>query len=167
MARRSAKSRKSAPESDPARAAFDEALKQLHDRALFNPMLMKAHISRQEGNLCPEGGWAVVTNNGAIHVHHSRRAEPEEWLFVIAHCLLHLALDHFKVKEDPFRWNAACDASIYSLFHPSRSAGRPAAQAWTSKQGQDRKTSCTVDSSLKVSPKNACSLARRESQRPT
>ncbi|MGO9411690.1 MAG: DUF2201 family putative metallopeptidase [Spirochaetia bacterium] len=124
MARRSAKSRKSAPESDPARAAFDEALKQLHDRALFNPMLMKAHISRQEGNLCPEGGWAVVTNNGAIHVHHSRRAEPEEWLFVIAHCLLHLALDHFKVKEDPFRWNAACDASIYSLLS-SLKIGRP------------------------------------------
>ena len=64
----------------------------------------------------PRGRMGCCHKHGAIHVHHSRRAEPEEWLFVIAHCLLHLALDHFKVKEDPFRWNAACDASIYSLL---------------------------------------------------
>ncbi len=127
MARRPSKGTTAIP-ADPARAAFEEALRKLHGGALFEPMLSRARISRGEGNPCPQGGWAVVTSNGAIHVHPSRRAEPEEWIFVIAHCLMHLALDHFKVKEDPFTWNAACDAGIYSLL-VSLKIGRPPAGA--------------------------------------
>ena len=35
-----------------------------------------------------------------------------EWAYVIAHCLLHLGLDHFQDKADLIKWNTACDCFI-------------------------------------------------------
>ena len=62
----------------------------------------------------PRDGWASVSATGNIYVHPMRLAAPEEWLFVLAHCGLHLCFGHFqpcharataKVRE----WNVACD----------------------------------------------------------
>jgi len=45
-------------------------------------------------SICPSDGWAVVTCNGTIHLHPTRRATAGEWAWVLAHSLLHLAFGH-------------------------------------------------------------------------
>jgi len=65
---------------------------------------------------CPENGWAIVVDTAEIHVHPTRRAAPEEWAYVLAHCLLHLGLSHFKVRARPAEWNAAACACVARLL---------------------------------------------------
>ena len=101
--------------AEPAAEAFQAGYDLLEQTWMFAPMLRRAAIIRRNGNLCPLGGWAVVTSNGDIHVHPSRRADPEEWQYVLAHCLLHLAFEHFQPQatDELFRlWNAACDIFV-------------------------------------------------------
>src|SRR5262249_5825908 len=71
-----------------------------------------ASVVRREGNLCPRDGWAVVTRGGEIHVHPTRRGDPAEWAYVLAHCLLHLAFCHFRANRQDPEWNAACDLFV-------------------------------------------------------
>lgn len=75
-------------------------------------IIRKDKTNTKEKNYCPEKGWAVVVDNAQIYVHPTRRGEPEEWAFVLAHCVLHLGLEHFKVREKPNEWNAACCAFV-------------------------------------------------------
>lgn len=89
---------------------FDLGLALVGRHPLFQPLSHNAHIIRPpENNQCPEDGWAVVTENGTIHIHPRRKGKPEEWAYVIAHCLLHLGFEHFRKTEQPRLWNAACD----------------------------------------------------------
>ena len=81
----------------------------LHEHPLFAPLLMRTHVYRVHDGYCPPDGWAVVLENGRIDVHDKRRGEPDEWAYVVAHCLLHLAFGHFHVGEKWIEWNTACD----------------------------------------------------------
>ncbi|WP_405150542.1 hypothetical protein OG589_18010 [Sphaerisporangium sp. NBC_01403] len=38
--------------------------------------------------------WALATPDGRVRHHPTRRAEPEEWAWVFAHCMLHLGFGH-------------------------------------------------------------------------
>ena len=72
-------------------------------------------VVSDSGNLCPTGGWAVVSNTGQIHVNATRVAEPAEWQYVLAHCSLHLCFEHIRFTGDPVhdnRWNIACDLFV-------------------------------------------------------
>ena len=91
---------------------------------ILSGLYLRARIVRAKGNACPEDGWAVVTTNGAIHVHHSRRGEPAEWSYVLAHCLLHLALGHFERLELGKEWIYACDC-VVARFLADVKIGRP------------------------------------------
>jgi predicted metal-dependent peptidase len=71
-----------------------------------------SRYSGAHDNTCPRDGWAVVYPNGLIHAHPSRRAEPEEWAYVFAHCLLHLGFEHFRWMPNQKAWNAACDMYV-------------------------------------------------------
>jgi len=81
-----------------------------------------------ERNRRPPLGWAVVTASGAVHVHPTRRADPDEWLWVLAHCLLHLGMGHFENWEARERtwalWGAACDYEV-NRFLAQAKLGRP------------------------------------------
>lgn len=95
---------------DVAAELFDAGYKLVAQHPLFAPLASCAWIHRREGrdNLCPANGWAVVTTNGYVHVHPTRRADPEEWAYALAHCLLHLGFGHFRRHAQPREWNAAC-----------------------------------------------------------
>src|SRR5262245_27839860 len=67
----------------------------VNNHPMFEPLLWHAGIFRNQNNMCPKSEWAVVTSNGEIHVHATRRGEPEEWAYVLAHCVLHLGFGHF------------------------------------------------------------------------
>ncbi|MGE5405358.1 MAG: DUF2201 family putative metallopeptidase [Candidatus Saccharibacteria bacterium] len=94
---------------DPILANYGAGCAMVNDHPLFAPIWYRVWEDREIGNLCPEDGWAVVTESGYIHVNPNRLAEPEEWAYVLAHCLLHLGMGHFKAEPDFFKWNAACD----------------------------------------------------------
>jgi len=87
----------------------------LFGRLLGSALIVRNVDSAFRRNYCPENGWAVVINTGQIHVHPRRRGSPEEWAYVLAHCLLHLGLDHFKVRARPAEWNAAACACVTRL----------------------------------------------------
>lgn len=122
MSRRS--SRK--PGEDPASAAFFAAVQTLRDHPLFEPLLYRAHVVRREyGNPCPADGWIVVESTGVLHAHPKRRATSEEWMWVIAHGLLHLGFGHFQKRARPDLWNVACDAFVNRFLADLKIGRRP------------------------------------------
>ncbi len=98
--------------SDPATRAFNEGCGIVARHPLFAALYHRTYLVRQKGNFCPADGWAVVVENGIIHPHATRRGEPEEWAYVLAHALLHLAFGHFRIGEKSLDWNAACDVVV-------------------------------------------------------
>ncbi len=104
--------KKNIPKNNIAYENYVKGYSIINSHPMFSPLLRHVHDVRKEGNLCPEKGWAVITRNGYLHVHPTRRGEPLEWAYVIAHCLLHLGLGHFQVKDDNIKWNTACDCFI-------------------------------------------------------
>ncbi|MFJ1563868.1 vWA domain-containing protein [Streptomyces erythrochromogenes] len=112
---RSGKARaKAAAKPDPATQAFAEGLALVKQ----NPALgaLDGKICREAGcPQSPDGGLATITSNGVVHVHPTRRAEPREWAWTIAHALLHLGFGHVpaakdenRIQPDPFDLAARC-----------------------------------------------------------
>jgi predicted metal-dependent peptidase len=98
---------------DPATQAYLAGLSALHGHPLFLPLLRRATVTRNDSwSRCPADAWAVVSQNGCIHIHPSRRATSEEWIWVIAHCALHLGFGHFQKRARADLWNIACDVFV-------------------------------------------------------
>lgn len=108
------KQRSQKPVRDIAEEKFEAGRAIVWTHPLFAPLMHRAVICRDERSRCPAKGWAIVYRDGAIHVHPTRRAEPEEWTHVLAHCLLHLGFGHVPQGRVTPEWNAACD---YALAH--------------------------------------------------
>ena len=84
-----------------------------------------ATINRRGGNACPRDGWAVVSTNGVIHIHPTRRGEPAEWRYVLAHCLLHLGLGHFGPARQEAEWVNACDCVVARFLADTKIGRKP------------------------------------------
>lgn len=110
-------SKKKQPGKDIALINFNEGCAIIRQHPMFTELIYRADIIRREGNKCPPQGWAVVTSNGAIHVHPTRRVSKEEWAYVLAHCLLHLGFGHFQQKTNFREWNAACNYFIAKFLN--------------------------------------------------
>jgi predicted metal-dependent peptidase len=123
MARRSKRSGKG-NFVDPATHAVNEAHRAILEHPLFAPLAGRTWLHRAEPSRCPALGWAVVTSEGTICVHPTRRGTQEEWCYVLAHCLLHLGFEHFRSQDDSRAWNAACDCVI-ARFLADLKFGRP------------------------------------------
>jgi predicted metal-dependent peptidase len=109
---------------DVATEQFDKGYTKLAQHPMFMPLLTHASVIRSEGNHCPPAGWAVVTSNGQIHVHPTRRALPEQWIYVLAHSLLHLGFGHFQSNKRPREWNVVGDLAI-AKFLADLKLGQP------------------------------------------
>ncbi|MFE2548986.1 hypothetical protein ACFXGI_10630 [Streptomyces sp. NPDC059355] len=95
-------SRKKDAAPDPATQAFAEGLALVKR----NPALgaLDGSICRQaDCRAAPAAGLASVTSNGTVHVHPTRRAEPLEWAWAIAHALLHLGFGHVPAAAEAER----------------------------------------------------------------
>lgn len=71
-----------------------------------------ARITRSESELYPRKGYAIVSIDGILYVHPKRHEDVEVWVYVLAHCLLHLGFKHFVPQERQDVWNIACDVYI-------------------------------------------------------
>jgi predicted metal-dependent peptidase len=108
---KSNKSQNKSKNQDLATKYFNQGYHTLWQHPLFSPLICHSDILRSEHNRCPPSAWAVVTNQGQIHIHPTRRGTPENWIYVLAHCLLHLGFEHFQVKNNPIAWNTACNCT--------------------------------------------------------
>ncbi len=130
MARRRARRE---PNRDRARLHFEEGYRELRAHPLFAPLTGRCSIWRGERGPCPEDGWAVGDSSGGVYVHPRRLADPGEWQYVLAHCLLHLGFGHFQERERPREWNTACDCVIASFLADLKLGRRP---RWEGAQGE-------------------------------
>lgn len=72
--------------------------------------------------------WAYITSSGWLYVNPQRQATAAEWLYVLSHCCLHLALGHIrKEKQGDVLWERACDCVIARFLLASK-IGKPPAQ---------------------------------------
>ncbi|MCU0866777.1 MAG: VWA-like domain-containing protein [Planctomycetes bacterium] len=90
-----------------AQAKFDAALALVCRHPLLAPLANLLRFVRS--GRCPDAAWAVAHECGIVFLHPKRRAETDEWSWVLAHCVLHYAFGHFQSRPDPVAWNAACD----------------------------------------------------------
>lgn len=104
--------RRKAEKPDKALESFRAGVAALHRHPMFAPLLMYASVRRHEGGGFPDDGWAVVSSEGDVIAHPKRLARPEEWTYVLAHCLLHLGLGHFDRATVTREWNLACDCVV-------------------------------------------------------
>jgi predicted metal-dependent peptidase len=83
---------------------------------LFGPMLSRASIIRSEQGSYPREGWAKVCPDGTIYLHPDKVAQPEEWFYVLAHCLLHLGFGHFQKRFKQREWDTACECVVWQFL---------------------------------------------------
>jgi predicted metal-dependent peptidase len=112
------------PNLDPAAAAFEAARKIIGENPIFGGLLRRTTVVRRDGNACPPDGWIVISSSGQIHVHPTRRCEVVEWVYLLAHCLLHLGLGHFDSGRKDKEWVYACDVAV-ARFLADVKIGRP------------------------------------------
>lgn len=98
--------------NDAALQQFNAGYNMLEQHPLFRILLQRATILRNKNSCYPEQGLAIVSMTGYIYCNPKRRAEPAQWARVMAHCLLHLGMEHFIKKERPIEWNLACDCVV-------------------------------------------------------
>jgi predicted metal-dependent peptidase len=60
--------------------------------------------------------WGIVASSGMLSLNKVKKATPGEWAYIIAHCLLHLGLNHKQQKENQDLWNVACDCYIANFL---------------------------------------------------
>lgn len=106
------KKSRQAVQCDTATKNFREGFALVSQHPIFGRLLEYVNLFRGDYKICPPDGWAVAQSSGSIYLHHKRVGDPQEWAYVLAHCLLHYAFDHFQTKECQAEWNTACDAFV-------------------------------------------------------
>lgn len=104
---------------DIATKNFNIAYGTVAKHPLFSPLNNATYVIRNYNSHLsyPKNGYAVVTQNGSIVVNPQRKANVQQWEYILAHCLLHLGFEHFQKKEHPQLWNIACDLYIAKFLH--------------------------------------------------
>ncbi|MFD8960104.1 hypothetical protein ACFV0W_24965, partial [Streptomyces anulatus] len=104
---------------DPAAEAFAAGA----DLVRRNPALAAVHADfvRAKGNAdAPGRGLVRADSNGRVHIHPTRRAEPGEWAWALAHALLHLGFGHLpaakELREQPDRFDLAARCTVVNRF---------------------------------------------------
>ncbi|MET9800604.1 hypothetical protein [Streptomyces sp. NPDC006368] len=120
-------SRAKAARDDPATQAFLAGLALVKR----NPALaaLEADICRsRDCERSPRHGLAAVDSNGRIHVHPERRADPADWAWALAHCLIHLGFGHVPAHHDerprPDRFDLAARCAVVNRFMLTLHVGR-------------------------------------------
>ncbi|MCX4748455.1 hypothetical protein OG455_23560 [Kitasatospora sp. NBC_01287] len=120
---------------DPAALALAEGLALLRRNTAF--AALDVSLCRNADCLPPDA-WAVVDSNGVLHVDGTRRAEPAEWAWVLAHCLLHLGFGHLDgPREEPDACLRAARCHVVNRFLATFGTGRSPFELPTAYAGGD------------------------------
>ena len=110
--------------------AFEQWLagRELLRQSLFLPLLREAWLSRAPTfNPVSADGWITVNAEGEIWCHPTRRATPPEWMYVMAHGLLHLGFGHLARGrgKQPREWTAGCCLVVERFLSELKLGQRP------------------------------------------
>jgi predicted metal-dependent peptidase len=99
---------------DPALANLVRGQAMVSAHPLFVRLMHRVYLDRWERDSNQRNGWIEVTHGGRIRTHPTRRAEPEEWAYALAHGLLHLAFGHLTAGHgrDARAWTATCCLAV-------------------------------------------------------
>lgn len=101
--------------------------------ALRNPAMnaINASFCWAACEQAPSNGWALVESDGCIHANAKRHAEPAEWAWIMAHCLLHLGFGHVPAakgeRTQPDRFDLAARCVVVNRFLQTFPVGHPPA----------------------------------------
>ncbi|MDI3406969.1 vWA domain-containing protein [Streptomyces cavernicola] len=120
--------RRQPPRPDPLiEANYRRGLDIVRRDAALNSL--DADFCRYGCHVAPKDGWALVESDGCVHVNPKRLAEPSEWAWVLAHCLLHLGFGHVPAargaRVQPDRYELAARCVVVNRFQQSFPVGRP------------------------------------------
>ncbi|MDO0937917.1 hypothetical protein QQY66_41640 [Streptomyces sp. DG2A-72] len=83
---------------------------------------------KEDCPLAPTSGLVRVDSDGILHVHPTRRADPADWAWAIAHGIIHLGFGHVPAKEgrrtQPDRYELAARCAVVNRFLLGFSIGR-------------------------------------------
>ena len=98
---------------NPAQEAFTQGCGLVSANPMLGPLMKAASTRFDDSYPMAKEDWAWVDSEGIIFANSHRQATPGEWAYILAHCLLHLALGHIREDRDgdPL-WNAACDCIV-------------------------------------------------------
>lgn len=105
---------------DPAAEQLTQGTLLVRRHPLFAPLAGRTRVAEATDRV-PTGGWAVISSTGVLYLNQQRREEPDEWAWVIAHCLLHLGFDHLAERHRA-RWTAVAGAAGDAGFDPAWNA---------------------------------------------
>ncbi|GAB4047038.1 vWA domain-containing protein [Catellatospora paridis] len=95
--------RRSERRKDPRLEAFQTAARAVFAQRMFRTMDDSSHHGRvlrstwaEDAELGRARGWARVRPDGLITVNRNAPADPAEWMWVLAHCTLHLGFGHLE-----------------------------------------------------------------------
>lgn len=95
---------------------FNSGYKIVESKTIFSSLLRHVQIKTDCDYIKSTRHKALCLKSGEIHINRKIRLEPEEWAYVIAHCLLHFGFWHFEDFGDALKWNLACDMYITNFL---------------------------------------------------
>ncbi|MEU9384968.1 hypothetical protein AB0D38_30165, partial [Streptomyces sp. NPDC048279] len=113
------KDQKKAPKKDPAAENFAAGVELLR----ANPALRAVEFTlcrHEKCELAPHEGLVRADSDGVLHAHATRRAEPAEWAWALAHCTIHLGFGHLPAatgtRTEPDQYDLAARCTVVNRF---------------------------------------------------
>lgn len=113
----------------PGERNLNEGIKIIENHQLFGKLDITLQTAKKD--VLSKGTSAISDEDGFIILNKYENHSPQEWAYIIAHCMLHLCFDHFeefrKNNYDKNLWNMACDIYI-TKFLSDIKFGTPTAE---------------------------------------
>src|SRR5437868_2124532 len=94
-------------------ARIRDAWDDLRKHVLLGPLAMRAKLFVIDYLPQQPGMFATVSGAGDIYANpFNWPRKKEEWVFVLAHALLHLGFGHVRHVQRGIVWNIACDCMV-------------------------------------------------------
>lgn len=105
---------------------IEDAWEELRKHILIGPLVARAKLKIIDYQPQVPGMFVTVGGSGEIYANPFNwpRAKPE-WVFVLAHALLHLAFGHTRHWQRGIIWNIACDCVINEFLGRMRIGTQP------------------------------------------
>ncbi len=112
--------KQAAKKKDLAREAYEAGLALVRANPALGSVRVLAPAGARTATSRPATDWCASDSDGVLHAHPTRRAEPAEWAWAIAHGLIHLGFGHVPAAKgervQPDRYDIAARCVVVNRF---------------------------------------------------